>query len=471
MIGNPPYLKTEDIVNLEPAERTVYGRVYQTAYKQYDKYYLFVERAVRRLLKPGGRFCMIVSRKFSHIESGKKLRDLLSKHASVTDMLDFGSAQLFEGKLTYTCVLRFTLEDPTDQPLRYEAVADSKAWVRRQGAGGEPLDLPRSIVSGDRPWVLPSTDKELALLEAMLQVSIHLGDIMDVYNGIQTSRDAVYVIDKWEDRGNAIAFESDGQTWTVEKEVARPFFDGSGGGLTSFHPMPPVSRVVFPYRVDPGDAYRARLIPSGEMQTSFPGAWAWLVHNRDTLSARSMDDAAVWYQYGRTQAIGSFDDRPKLVVGVLSQGDKYVYDAGDVLLASGGTAGECAIAPSRTSPSGYDLHFVQAVLSSKAAEYFCRKRGSPFQGDGWFARGTAVLKDLPVPLIDFSQGGARKDAHDAIAAEARELEQLFGALPGQVGRAVTKTESDIRVIEARIERRVHKLYGVDGIVEDVNLPV
>ena len=237
--------------------------------------------------------------------------------------------------------------------------------------------------------------------------------------------------------------------------------------------MPPVVRVLFPYRVrQDGSRYTAQVIPPSEMKSRYPGAWAWLDHNKESLSKRKMGRSGnpLWYQYGRTQALASFENRPKLVVGVLSKGDKYVYDDGDVLLASGGTAGECAVAPARESPTPYDLFFVQAVLSSKAAEYFCRKRGSPFQGEGWFARGTAVLSDLPLPHIDFSSDNDRRWTHDAIAADARKLNRLYTQLPKQVGRTSAQTEADIRSTTARMHNRVHELYGVDALVSSIALP-
>ena len=474
IVGNPPYLKTESIVNFEPAEYEIYGRIYSSAYKQYDKYYLFIERAIERLLKAGGRFCMIVSRKFAHIESGKKLRSLLSTKSTVDYILDFGSAQLFSNKLTYVCVLRFTKAQPTnDVPFSYEWIADPSEWIRRQGGGANPLTLPRSIVSGDQPWVLPSSADEAILLQRMLNNTVPLGHIADVFNGIQTSRNAVYVIKDWIDHGDHIEFTRDGHNWSVEKDVLRNYFDDSSGELRTFYPLPPPVYVLFPYRVFPTEAsYGFQIIPPAEMEVSYPLAWAYLNFYRESLSKRNLGAAGnhVWYQYGRTQAIASFAERPKLIVGVLSKGDKYVYDDGNVLLASGGTAGECAIAPFRNGSTEYDLHFLQALLSTKAAEYFCRKRGSPFQGDDWYARGTAVLSDLPIPFIDFSKDNERLAAHNQIADRARELNVLYARLSAEVGRRAEMTKYRIRNLTARMHSQVHKLYGVERVIRSITLP-
>ena len=50
IIGNPPYVKTEDIHTLETeAEFAVYKKKYKSAYKQFDKYFLFLEEAFNLL--------------------------------------------------------------------------------------------------------------------------------------------------------------------------------------------------------------------------------------------------------------------------------------------------------------------------------------------------------------------------------------------------------------------------------------
>lgn len=52
IIGNPPYVKTEDIHTLEAeAEFAVYKKKYKSAYKQFDKYFLFLEEALQRCTK------------------------------------------------------------------------------------------------------------------------------------------------------------------------------------------------------------------------------------------------------------------------------------------------------------------------------------------------------------------------------------------------------------------------------------
>jgi methylase of polypeptide subunit release factors len=45
IIGNPPYMTTDEMKQILKLEySSYYKRIYYSAYKQYDKYFLFIER-------------------------------------------------------------------------------------------------------------------------------------------------------------------------------------------------------------------------------------------------------------------------------------------------------------------------------------------------------------------------------------------------------------------------------------------
>lgn len=393
IIGNPPYLKTEDVKNLEPAEYQFYKHSghYRSAYKQFDKYFLFLERIVNDWLMPDGYCGLVVSRKFSHIEAGKKIRGELSKKSFLRRIVDFGNAQIFPAKTTYTCLLYFSKSRPANsdqQPLSYMPINTPQDWFLTYQIDQRSLQVPRQFVSGEASWFLPDSQAGLDLWMAMTEQTVPLGTVADVFNGIQTSRNKVYVITNWlEDRTNTLTFNQDNRVWSLEKAILKPFYDGTVAELRSFYPLPKTAYVIYPYQLESSvDGLIASVISAKVMQADYPGVYAWLQHHQASLQNRSikpepypMDE---WYRYGRQQALTVFENRPKIVVGINSLGDKYVYDESNTLLASGGTAGECAIAAfqDEAEQSPYDLLYIHALLNHKAVEYFCRKRGSPFRG-------------------------------------------------------------------------------------------
>ena len=104
IVGNPPYMATEHMKQLTPLELPLYKTQYQSAYKQFDKYFLFIERGLF-LLKPQGLFGYIVPSKFTKVGAGKKLRELLASKKEIEKIISFGANQIFQDKTTYTCLL------------------------------------------------------------------------------------------------------------------------------------------------------------------------------------------------------------------------------------------------------------------------------------------------------------------------------------------------------------------------------
>ena len=80
IIGNPPYMSTEDIKSLTPLELPLYKKKYRSAYKQFDKYFLFIERSLS-LLKENGYLGYIIPVKFTKVGAALKLREELSAKA------------------------------------------------------------------------------------------------------------------------------------------------------------------------------------------------------------------------------------------------------------------------------------------------------------------------------------------------------------------------------------------------------
>ena len=118
IVGNPPYVKTEDIHTLETEEEfAVYKKKYKSAYKQFDKYFLFLEKAFD-LLKEDGQMCYIVPNKFYKIGAGQELRRITAKYVSKLD--DFGDMQLFPDKTIYSCII--TLCKECNKQLQYTNV-------------------------------------------------------------------------------------------------------------------------------------------------------------------------------------------------------------------------------------------------------------------------------------------------------------------------------------------------------------
>lgn len=466
IIGNPPYVNTEGMHVLLPIpEVEIYKKKYTTSHKQFDKYFIFIEQAVRKTAE-NGYICYIVPNKFFKIGAGEKLRTLISRDQMLVSLDDFGDTQLFEDKTIYSSIL--LLQKTKQDTFIYSSIdSANRLWA---GEEVNKIELNASILN-KLPWRLTTDMDFLAMLQKLDQRSVSLSMHTEIFNGIQTSAERptpIYwfssedIIAEYQD---TIEIHRDGHNYTIEKAILRPYFKPTRQdehGLNSYSVLQTDKRIIFPY-----DG-AGHLIPIDEMKGSYPGTYAYLEAYYDRLAPKCVSNSGVrdvpnatadtWYQYGRTQALTAFINTPKLIVGVLSKEAMYVLDKNDILIASGGTAGYCAVSKKAGSP--YALEYIQAWLSNPITERILEIVGSDFEG-GFIARGTFVLSTLPFVELDF-ESSVQKGIYDRVVEASREIYDINTTLSSQPARRISiqlQARKDALIKE--IEELIAKVYQLD----------
>lgn len=401
IIGNPPYMSSEDMIRYTPLEVSFYINKYQSAFKQYDKYYLFIERGLN-LLTENGVLGYIVPSKFTKLGAGLKLRKLLTDGGYLERLIYFGANQVFQNRSTYTCLLILSkpshLEFEQFQPRSLsEWKVTNKSTITFERKAIETLD--------NDAWLIVPPN----LIEAyqrIWNISDSLADIVgdaNIFNGIQTSANSTFVFTPSSEANNIYTFEKGGAIYQIEKEFTKPYFETPRRGINmdTYTLFKSNSRLIYPYEVVNGNA---NLISLEQIQIRFPLAYNYLIALRPVLSAPTrniMPPPATpneWHRFGRSQNIVRCGQPQKIIVGVLSQGNKYAIDFEGTYITSGGTAGYCIVNIPVDHP--YSIYYIQAILNSKYLEWITGLSGEIFRG-GYIARGTKLLKRLPIPRIDF----------------------------------------------------------------------
>ena len=466
IIGNPPYVNTEGMHALLPSsEVAAYKKNYKTSHKQFDKYFIFMEQAIKKIA-PGGYICYIVPNKFFKVGAGEKLRDLIAKGRMLVSLDDFGDAQLFEDKTIYSSIV--LLQKEKQGSFLYSNIESaSKLWAGEQV---DSIQLTSSTLN-KLPWRLTTDMTFLAMLQRLDDVSVPITKHTEIFNGIQTSAERPKPI-YWFSADEVISeyadyyeIQRDGQNFTIEKEILRPFFKPtkqSEKGLNSYSILKTDKQIIFPYDSD------GKLIPIAQMKANYPGAYAYLEANYARLLPKCVSPDGVrdvpnatadtWYQYGRTQALTAFINTPKLIVGVLSKEPMYVLDTNDIMIASGGTAGYCAI--SRKASSPYALEYIQAWLSNPITERIIEIVGSDFEG-GFIARGTFVLSTLPFVELDF-ENATQKAIYDRVVEATREIYDINSTLAGQPAKRISALlETQKTALISEIQELISRVYHLE----------
>jgi hypothetical protein len=459
IVGNPPYMKSEDMKNITPLELPLYKSTYNSAYKQFDKYFLFIERGVS-LLNEDGILGYIVPSKFTKVGAGKKLRDELAKKEYLHSIVSFGANQVFTDKTTYTCLL--ILHNKPQKTFQYAEVKNLKSWKVR-----EPNSIKYATKNTDKlnseVWVLVPSELQSAYNKIVSQ-SVKLIDLVgedNIFNGIQTSANDVYIFAPTKEDSKYYYFSKKDIDYKIEKVITKPYFQTSTGedNLNTYRTFKPNARVIYPYE---NTKKGIEVIPLSAIQKKYPLAFDYFKKHKAILSNPKRDIKPTpktkqeWHRYGRHQSLDSCGLPLKIIVGVLSLGDKYAIDVYGTLISSGGTAGYCVVALPINSE--YSIYYIQALLNSKYLEWFSVLYGEVFRG-GYIARGTKVLNNLPIRKIDFTNAKDRA-LHNGIVKTQKELISVYDEIDANTGnkRALTSLHTRFKREKENLEKQLAKLY-------------
>lgn len=461
VIGNPPYIRVQNMVHYSREEYDFYKSShspYVTAQTDtLDKYYLFIEKGLA-LLNDGGMLGYIVPHKFMNIKSGVKLRELLSANSNVKKILHFGTHQVFENRSTYTCIL--VLSKQGNEEFQIGFVQDWNQFLFNHDA--ECLTYPAAYITG-QPWsFLPQNI--VAHLEEISQSCVPLSTLVDIFVGVQTSADQIYIIhaDR-EDENFIYSHDRRGCEFQIEKGILRKsIYDTQ---LVSYEKIKANSYIIFPYK----SVNRKPVLYSlDEMATDFPHALAYLNSFKNKLNERNMPGRTTenWFAFGRSQSLRRFLAGEHLVWPVLSTSSNYVYDNDMVVFTGGGNGPFYGIEKKATSQES--IFYIQAILNHWLMELLVKSRASTFRGD-YYSHGKQFIATLPIYKIDF-ENPAEVVKHQQIVEMVKNIMQLkeqLATAPNAARRTVL--EHSISAINAELNSAIDALYQVES--QEVEEPV
>ncbi|MGB7708579.1 MAG: TaqI-like C-terminal specificity domain-containing protein [Microcoleus sp.] len=213
-IGNPPYVRQEQIKEFKPIFKSQYDCYTGVA----DLYVYFYEQGLK-LLKNKGILCYISSNKYFRSGYGEKLRKCLANQSTILQLIDFGDAPIFTA-IAYPSIIIASKEQPENhqtrvlnwelgQPVnRFASVFENQSFF-----------IAQKELTADG-WRLES-NSVLQLLEKLRKAGTPLGEYVNgrFYRGILTGFNEAFVVDR-ETRDRLIAEHPS------SAEVLKPFLRG-----------------------------------------------------------------------------------------------------------------------------------------------------------------------------------------------------------------------------------------------------
>ena len=179
VIGNPPYIRQEDIKEFK---NTVTAKEYTVYQGTADLYTYFYEQGFN-LLKPLGHMCFITSNKWLRTKYGGKLRSLIKNRTSIKQIIDLGGHKVFKAAVD-TNIIIFSKQKP----------APDHQFLYGNNLPSAEVSLKKIKQSGDT-FLLESPE----ILEIKHKIEktgtpLHQWDNLNIFMGIKTGYNDAFII-------------------------------------------------------------------------------------------------------------------------------------------------------------------------------------------------------------------------------------------------------------------------------------
>lgn len=452
VVGNPPYVRIQTQAEHEPLQVAYFQEhsPFRSARSyNFDKYLLFIERAVD-LLKTEGRFGFVVPHRFMSTLPGQAVRELLSESRHVTEIVHFGQEQVFPGATTYVCILAGVKSG--SEEFLFTRVDELASWRANPSAGTRTISAEKLTTAN---WSFGSEEAGAVFQRLRDRHENRLAEVAEIFVGVQTSADDIFFLPVPEVVGEeTIRIAEGGAEWEVERAICRPALRDRT--LLPYDGKPePDAWAIFPYEIDDsGKRPQAKVIPPDRMEMDFPLAWRYLTAHRGKLEERNVSPSTpeTWYRYGRSQSLTKLDEE-KIIIRVLSLVPQYNWDPDGLLVPGGGDGGPYYLLRPRPG-SDVPAMFLIALLSHPSIDAMVWDASEKVYRGGYFPHRKAFLEDVPVPLAE----------PDRIA----EVATATRGLVDSTMRFRNETDPDLRIAlerdraqqRARIEEQVSDLLGL-----------
>ena len=459
IIGNPPYIRVQELNQWAPEECEFYKWKYHSAAKgNYDIYVVFTEQALS-LLAPDGLLGFIMPHKFWQARYGEGLRQLIGDGKHLKAVVDFGDQQVFKGATTYTAIhvlSRNAARDGVDY-AKVLALDDGAIQCTRMDAGRPAVGTQRFKAcrpEGAGPWVFANAEDSKWLDKVRSNHPILRDVASKIAQGIVTSDDEVFFLTK---KGKQYWCGADEQSYELEGAVVHPLLKGSVH-MKRWAPVEPDRAVLFPYEEHDGTW---GLIPPAKFKADYPKAWAYLNKHKKRLEAREsgkMVGKPGWYGYVYPKNLDVMS-RPKILVPAIATRAEFCLDLKGqyhYVGSGGGGGGGHAVVSDKAN-----LAYLCGLLNSSLLDAFVKRVTTPFHS-GWFAYSKAYIAQIPIKLPKTAE---EKKLAERITLSVRAIMDAKAALRGPwlSNSEKDRLEATIEAGEKRIDEAVFALYGVDGL--------
>ncbi|GAA7784659.1 class I SAM-dependent DNA methyltransferase [Helicobacter pylori] len=432
IIGNPPYIRQEQIKDLKP----LLEKQYQDFYNSTADIYTYFFALSYHLLKDKGFNAFITSNKYARAKYGAKLRELLLKKTTIVSYMELNALKVFESTTVDTSIMSFIKQTPPKESSfnYYEPTPDDKNDLK----SARSLPMKQNALSTES--FIFANASLLDLRGKMESVGAPLKDWdIQINYGIKTGANEAFIIttEKREEILNACKTQEERKR---TETLIKPILRGKDIKRYSYE-------WAHLWVINTHNGYTSNLkfkIPPIDIE-KYPALKSHLDSHWDTIATRS-DQGDTPYHLRNCAYLEDFE-KEKIVYPETSQGAYFIYENSGIFLEK--TAFMIV-------SDAYNLKLLTALLNSKLITfYFKNFCGGCILGKSGYQYNKHALEKIPIPKITpQNQKLAHKITDGAKAileakekdpkANTQKLEKEIDALVYQL---YNLTDEEIKIIE------------------------
>ncbi len=431
IIGNPPYIRQEQIKDIKP----LLQKQYQDFYNSTADIYTYFFALSYHLLKEKGFNAFITSNKYARAKYGAKLREWLLKKTTIVSYMELNALKVFESAAVDTSIMSFIKQTPPKESEfnYYEPTPNDKDDLK----SARSLPMRQNALSTESFIFADST--LLDLRDKMESVGTPLKDWdIQINYGIKTGANEAFIIttEKREEILNACKTQEERKR---TEALIKPILRGKDIKRYSYE-------WAHLWVINTHNGYTSNLkfkIPPIDIE-KYPATKAHLNSYWNTIATRS-DQGDTPYHLRNCAYLEDFE-KEKIVWAEMTDEPRFIYDN------KGFYTNQTCYFIAR------DDKYLFAILNSKVIYFFMRQMASNL-GEGAFRWIKQFIERLPIPQItEKNQELADKitdGAKQILALKEKDpktnTQQLEKEIDALVYQLYNLTDEEIKIIEEGIK--------------------
>ncbi|EAJ9524085.1 class I SAM-dependent DNA methyltransferase [Campylobacter coli] len=444
IIGNPPYIRQEEIKELKPNLAKNYK-----VYKGTSDIYTYFYELGFNILKSNGVLSFITSNKYTRAGYGEALREFLLKNVSILDYIDLNGIKVFDSATVDTSILSFEKLKSKVSSFRYLALDNENLK-----ACGYSIDLckdfkelsQKSLSKENFTFSDESTNSLKAKIER-IGTPLKEWQGLNIYRGILTGYNEAFIIST-EKRNEILENCKDEAEKERTAKLIRKMLRGRDIKRYSYE-WAGLWVIFIPWHFPNVEKPKTMLENEQDLKEQYPSLYKHLLSHKERLSKRNKEETGIRYEWYCLQRWGANYyqefEREKIGWQRITQEPSFILEKEYILLDS---------MAFMVANSKNELKYLLGFLNSNLIFYYFKNIGHLYSDKGFLLSNQYVEK-FPIPKINSKNQNLADElinlADDILKAKeqdknanAQELENKINSL---VYKLYNLNEEEIKIIE------------------------